>query len=262
MNFKEDFRKKLKKIKAEQVISIVAVIIVLTLAVVLTITAVNNRAKKNSLPEPDFSGGEQTETKTPPKTDTPKENEEPKKTEQPDTTPTVKEETPPSLSLPVSGSLSKTHSVDVQVFSKTMNEYRTHLGVDISTTEEADVRASADGVVQKVWEDPMMGQCVALTHAGECVTVYKNLAATLAEGIEEGATVRAGQLLGKVGDSAMMEIAEEPHLHMEVTVKGLQVDPMEYFSRAALEDLTQGDNGFEDPDASATPPETTTPAAK
>ena len=44
------------------------------------------------------------------------------------------------------------------------------LGIDISTLEGADVRAAADGSVAKIWEDPMMGYCVALSHAGECTT--------------------------------------------------------------------------------------------
>ena len=268
MKFKEsEFRMKLKKIKAEQVISIIAVLVVLTLAVVLTVTAVNNRAKKNSLPSPDLTQDE-TDTKTPNNgTDVPKESttpkgNNPKEADQFDTTPTEKEEVPPTLALPVSGNLVKAHSAEVQVFSKTMNEYRTHLGIDIATVENADVRAAADGVVAKVWEDPMMGQCVALTHPGECITVYKNLSKTLAEGVEEGATVRAGQLLGKVGDSAILEIAEEPHLHMEVTVKGLQVDPMDYFSRTVADDLMQ-DNGYEDPAATTDPEQgTQTPTGK
>ena len=58
----------------------------------------------------------------------------------------------------------------------------------------------------------------------------------------------------------MMEIAEEPHLHMEVTVKGLQVDPMEYFAKSVAETL-MGDSNFED---DTTPMENpmTTPSAK
>ena len=51
--------------------------------------------------------------------------------------------------------------------------------------------------------------------------------------------VEAGQLIGSVGDTAMIEIAEEPHLHMEMTVKGLQVDPLDYFSQEVLNALTE-----------------------
>ena len=45
--------------------------------------------------------------------------------------------------------------------------------------------------------------------------------------------------MGCVGDTAMIEIAEEPHLHMEMTVKGLQVDPLEYFSQEVISALTE-----------------------
>ena len=67
---------------------------------------------------------------------------------------------------------------------------------------------------------------------------------TLASGIKAGTEVRSGQLLGSVGDSAMVEVAQEPHLHFEMTVDGLQVNPLDYFSAADLEKL-KTDTGFE-----------------
>jgi murein DD-endopeptidase MepM/ murein hydrolase activator NlpD len=86
---------------------------------------------------------------------------------------------------------------------------------------------------------------VAIEHSGECVTVYKNLAKELAEGLAVGVTVKKGELLGRVGDTALLEIAEDPHLHLEMTVKGLQVDPLEYFSTAVLKTLSE-DTIYED----------------
>ena len=87
----------------------------------------------------------------------------------------------------------------------------------------------------------MMGWCIALSHSGECITVYKNLAKDMAEGIAVGSDVLQGQLIGQVGDSALLEIAEEPHLHMEMTIKGLQADPMEYFSESVIATLSEDD---------------------
>ena len=121
----------------------------------------------------------------------------------------------------------------------TLQEYRTHLGIDIATAAGAEVCAVADGTVSQIWEDPLMGWCVALTHAGDCVTVYKNLAKDMAQDLAVNTEIKKGQLLGYVGDSAIMEIAEEPHLHMEMTVKGLQVDPLDYFSAAVITTLSE-----------------------
>ena len=226
-NWKEsEFFRKLKHIRVNRAVYLSAIIVLLSISVVLIITAVNNRATK--LP---------TDT-TPPTTQTPTpEATTPPQTENNDQ-PTLNN-TVPEFALPVSGVLSKKHSVDTQVFSPTLGEYRVHLGIDIATEEAAPVFAMAQGTVAQIWEDPMMGWSVALSHSGDAVTVYKNLSKQLAEGVHVGAEVEAGQLLGSVGDTAMIEIAEEPHLHVEMTVKGLQVDPLEYFSKEVLSAITE-----------------------
>ncbi len=227
-----EFFRRMKEVRVNRAIYLSAVVILLALAVVLAITAATNRAKKNDLN--DLPSSDLTESNTP----------SPSPDSGTDSQPTVNEGVIPELTLPVSGKLSKSHSVDVQVFSQTMQEWRTHLGIDIVTEKDAPVCAMANGKVERIWEDPMMGWCVALSHSGECLTVYKNLASDMAEGIAVGADVQSGQLLGYVGDSAQMELADEPHLHMEMTVKGLQVDPLDYFSTAVLKTLA-ADTAYE-----------------
>ena len=227
-----EFFKRMKEVRVNRAIYLSAVVILLALAVVLAITAATNRAKKNDLdPLPS-----QSQTESTPPTPTPDGGT--------DSQPTVNEDVVPEFALPVSGKLSKAHSVDVQVFSQTMQEWRTHHGIDIATEKDAPVCAMADGKVERIWEDPMMGWCMAISHSGECLTVYKNLASDMAQGITVGADVQSGQLLGYVGDSAQMELADEPHLHMEMTVKGLQVDPLDYFSTAVLKTLA-ADTAYE-----------------
>ena len=98
----------------------------------------------------------------------------------------------------------------------------------------------------------MMGTCVAVAHKDDTVTIYKNLSRDLAEGIEVGATIKQGQKLGTVGDTAVVEMADEPHLHFEMTVKGLSVDPLDYFSEEDVASLSE-DTAVE---SNATPSET------
>lgn len=148
------------------------------------------------------------------------------------------------LSLPVSGSLAKGHDSSIQVWSDTMGDYRVHLGVDIATEENAPVYAAADGVVSKVWDDALMGRCVAIEHDNATFTVYKNLAETLASGIKSGAEVKCGQQIGNVGETAISELADEPHVHLEMTVNGLAVNPMDYFGEEDRKTLNT-DNSYE-----------------
>ena len=76
------------------------------------------------------------------------------------------------------------------------------------------------------------------------MSIYKNLATEVAEGIEAGSEVKCGQLLAYVGETAMTELADEPHLHFELTVAGLQVDPLEYFDEEAVATLSS--SAYED----------------
>ena len=230
---------KLKQVRVNRAVYLSCIVILLALAVVLAITAATNRAKKYNADDEPSGTPQVTEPATQP---TPPVT---------DDKPTggdvnVPANTVPQLSLPVEGKLFKQHSPDVQVFSDTMKDFRVHLGIDIATEANAEVFAAADGTVMKIWEDPMMGWCIALNHSGDCVTVYKNLMPDMAQGLAEGSAVRQGQLLGNVGDSAWLEIADEPHLHMEMTVKGLQVNPLDYFSAAVIATLSE-DTAFEQP---------------
>jgi murein DD-endopeptidase MepM/ murein hydrolase activator NlpD len=69
----------------------------------------------------------------------------------------------------------------------------------------------------------------------------------LAEGIKAGASVKSGQAIGTVGETAISELADEPHLHFEMTVGGLSVDPLEYFSEQAMTELSGAEDTTEVP---------------
>ncbi len=217
-----------QNMKENRAVYITAVVLLMALAVIVAATAVANRSKK---PVETDGTGSGTETEIPPESTV--------ETKAPDSTDVM--DLLPTFSLPVSGMLIKSHDATTQVFSNTMQDYRVHLGVDIATEMGAPVMAAADGIVMQVWEDVKMGQCVAIKHGGDACTVYKNLSETIPESIVEGAEIKAGETLGYVGESAMVEIAEEPHLHFEMTVGGLAVDPLAYFEKDAVATLAEDD---------------------
>ena len=232
-----------KNEKMNRIIYITAITLLLAVVIIAAVVSATNRAKKDPVETP-----KQTEQKNPEPTDPKPDDKEPEDEKPEDEKPSDEkpsDEKPsedvatklPTFCLPAEGALSTKHDPDMQVFSPTMQDWRVHLGVDINTADKAPVYCAADGKVEKVWEDVRMGWCIAVSHSGGAVSYYKNLDKTLASGIEEGASVKSGQLLGSVGDSAMIEVAQEPHLHFELTVGGLQVDPLEYFGDEALKSL-------------------------
>ncbi len=231
----EKFKEKCKALTKNRAAVVTVVVILLTLTVVLSISIATNRAKKNNI-EDQTSGNENTNQSTEKNdvndgtVEAPSHNDTEK--------PVAGEVEEFELALPANGVISKGHDSTIQVWSETMGDYRVHLGIDIATQDSAPVYAAADGVITKVWDDALMGRCVAVSHEGDVYTFYKNLSTDLEDGIEEGANVKCGQKIGTVGDSAIAELADEPHLHLEMTVKGLAVDPRDYFSKAAKDSLT------------------------
>ena len=223
-NFKNS--KLVKNIKENRAVYITALTLIIALAVIITLTVVANRSKKP--------------IENQPQTVKPSDTEQPKN-DSPDTEVVDKL---PTFVLPVGGKLSKSHDAELQVFSNTMQDYRVHLGLDICAEENSKVCAVADGTIAEIWEDDMMGQCVAIAHSGDAVSVYKNLSLTLPSGIETGARIKAGETIGYIGDTAMTELADEPHLHFEMTVAGIQVDPLDYFGADSVATLAQ-DTSYE-----------------
>jgi murein DD-endopeptidase MepM/ murein hydrolase activator NlpD len=253
-----DFSRKLKRFCTNRAVLVTAVTLLVVTGVVIAATVSANRAKRPI--DPSAAGtGEPTGTQSTPSgvddVTLPTYNGG-------ETQPVGADPQEPDgmLDLPVSGKLYKGHDATIQVYSNTMGDYRVHLGVDIATAPEAPVYAAADGKVEKVWEDSMMGTCVAVAHKDETVSIYKNLAKDLAEGIAAGAAVKQGQQLGTVGDTAVVEMADEPHLHFEVTVKGLSVNPLDYFSKDAAATLSKDDayeSGATESDTVGTPSDST-----
>lgn len=145
----------------------------------------------------------------------------------------------PVFISPVSGIVITSFSDTVPVFSETMNDYRTHVGVDVSGTEGEAVLAAADGVIGAVWDDPLMGTCMTVVHDGGTVTTYKGLNSTIPDGIAQGVEVKCGQPIAALGDTALIEVAEEPHVHFEMTVGGVPVDPTQYVTFGAAENYEE-----------------------
>lgn len=136
------------------------------------------------------------------------------------------------------GNVIKEWSADVPVFSNTMEDYRLHLGVDIEAEAGTPVYAVADGSVETVEFDPMMGQTVIISHANGYKSVYRNLQTAIPEGIEVGASVSAGDEIGAVGDTALVEISENPHVHFELYKDDTTEDPLSYFTVTPIDAAT------------------------
>ena len=151
----------------------------------------------------------------------------------PDTTPPVTE-TPPApvverIVAPLLGDTVSVFSADKLMYDATLDDWRTHDGIDISAAAGTQVVAAASGTVIAVGEDDRLGINIRIEHANGYVTTYASLHPETFVAV--GDTVNAGDVIGTVGNTSLQEAALGAHLHFSVTKNGELIDPTAYLPK-------------------------------
>lgn len=131
-----------------------------------------------------------------------------------------------SMILPTNGTITKEFAVNKLVYSKTLEQWTTHNGVDISTREGSVVRAALDGVVASTKKDHELGIVITLDHGDGLTTMYACLSTD--EMVKVGQNIKKGETISGVGKGVGFELAQGSHLHFEVLIDGKNVDPCQY----------------------------------
>lgn len=129
------------------------------------------------------------------------------------------------FSAPVSGSITEEFSGDDLVYNEALKDWRAHSGVDFAASTGEQVLCCANGVVEDVF-DSNLGRCVTIDHKNGFKTMYANLNETTA--VKAGDEVAEGDVIGTVGNTALGDSTDEPHLHFEIVLNGENVNPAEY----------------------------------
>lgn len=101
-----------------------------------------------------------------------------------------------------------------------------HRGIDIANKTGTPIYATADGEVVLTGYDREYGKIIKLKHDNNYETRYGHL---LTFRVAIGDQVRKGQIIALMGSTGM---STGPHLHYEVLVNGVKVNPSRYLNRA------------------------------
>jgi len=129
---------------------------------------------------------------------------------------------------PVTGEVVREHTLSALKYDDTMRDWRTHRGVDIACETGTPVGAVRSGRVESIEYDDLYGTTIIIDHGDGVRSVYSNLAEETA--VSVGDWVETGAAIGTIGRSALCEIAQDAHLHFEMTFNGVAVDPMGYLA--------------------------------
>jgi len=97
-----------------------------------------------------------------------------------------------------------------------------HKGVDIANRKGTAILATANGIVSFAGKKGPMGNVVVIDHGHGMITRYAHLSEALKK---QGDTVKRGDIIAQMGNSGR---STGPHLHYEVHLNGVPVNPVTY----------------------------------
>ena len=124
--------------------------------------------------------------------------------------------------LPLTNTVQKPFSADAPLYSETMRDWRIHTGVDFAGELGQTVKAVAQGTVASIEEDTLWGSIVTIDHGVGVISRYCGVEASVRVGDKTDASTPIGKLI-----AIPCEALQKPHLHFEMTVDGVPVDPIE-----------------------------------
>lgn len=117
-----------------------------------------------------------------------------------------------------------------------LRKRKAHNGVDLAGARGTPVYATADGTVDMAQYYSSYGNYVQIDHGGDLETRYAHLSSYT---VAPGERVEKGQLIGYIGSTGR---STGPHLHYEIRVAGVAVDPTPYMVGPQFA-LTEGEGG-------------------
>ncbi len=104
--------------------------------------------------------------------------------------------------------------------SESYNPKEKHYAVDVVTSKDAPVKATANGTVIFAEWTADTGNVIILKHRNDLISVYKHNASLVKE---QGEIVKAGEVIAIVGNTG--EFSTGPHLHFELWSDGYPINP-------------------------------------
>ena len=119
------------------------------------------------------------------------------------------------LLWPVEGEILMHFSMDALVFDPTLVQFRTNDDLRIAAEEGTHVQASAEGRGLAIGSNVVRGNYVKIDHGNGFIATYGQLAGDKL--VSVGDIVRAGQIIGTVGEPSIFGSLHGNHVNLHIT---------------------------------------------
>lgn len=116
------------------------------------------------------------------------------------------------------------YSDDMPSYSKTLDVWEIHKGLDIAAKDGAEIKSILDGTVKSVYSDERYGTSIELSYADGLTVIYSGIKENVS--LEKGDTVKEGDCIGYVGNTTNVENEDGTHVHIEAYKNDKAINPL------------------------------------
>lgn len=116
------------------------------------------------------------------------------------------------------------YSEDIPSYSKTLDVWEIHKGLDIAAKDGEQIKSILDGKVEAVYSDEKYGTSIELSYADNLTVIYSGIKENVS--LSKGDTIKEGECIGYVGNTTSVENEEETHVHIEAYKNDKAINPL------------------------------------
>lgn len=128
-----------------------------------------------------------------------------------------------SLVMPLVGNVLINYSTDKSVYFPTLQQYKCNPALVIAANTGESVKAAANGMVSKIYNDPMTGQTVVMSLGNGYELTYGQLQEIT---VSEGTYVAEGEIFAQISNPTRYYAVEGSNLYLKLTKDGVPVNPV------------------------------------
>lgn len=125
----------------------------------------------------------------------------------------------------------KDYNADELQYNDTLKQWEIHKAVDLVSQDVTNVVAVGSGTVTNLYTNRLEGTVIEISHNNGLVSIYKSLDSNVK--VKLGDYVKQGQIIGSTSSTMAREQSSGSHLHFEMKLNNVYVNPNEYVDFSA-----------------------------
>lgn len=125
----------------------------------------------------------------------------------------------------------KDYNADELQYNDTLKQWEIHKAVDLVSQDITNVVAVGSGTVTNLYTNRLEGTVIEISHNNGLVSIYKSLDSNVK--VKLGDYVKQGQIIGSTSSTMAREQSSGSHLHFEMKLNNVYVNPNEYVDFSA-----------------------------